>query len=571
MPQFQLQPAPFRVPLLDDQGQMVETWRRFFLSSQALINFLLQAIAIGTPRVGFVPDDADAGDSWVIPGPAGSPGPAGPAGPPGSSGFGDSDTGADEQWWSGLANSLLGLFTQGSVLFAGPSGMVAQDNAKLFWDDTNFRLGIGIALPLTTLHVSGGHDTATLTNTDATSFTNLGLDIGSAHNVGRLYGFGASYASSGRLQADSCLFESTQAGGLGLSAASGTAAIKFYTGTLLRATVFSSGGMSIGDSTDPAIGNLRIAGTVTASPDNKQLTLALTYNGVGAMTNGWGLYITAPAGTGTITNPFALVSEAAAGKWGLGITLPTSQLHIQENSAFGVAVKDTLTISQVYSGGNANNPTAFGSILWSNSGTAYGRCGTVWDNPNATVASHFEIWTTISGGVITEALRVYANGNLGVLRGALILNGKITTYNNIATVSGGVPAEYAVIDTTGLTANVAASTLYAVPASGAGMYRISAYVVETTAGSVSSTLPNVQVVYTDNDTNTSVTLDVTPVLGAAGIGQSGALTANTIGTVASGVVPINVKASTTIQYQTVNYASVAAGMAYALHLKCEAL
>lgn len=148
---------------------------------------------------------------------------------------------------------------------------------------------------------------------------------------------------------------------------------------------------------------------------------------------------------------------------------------------------------------------------------------------------------------------------------------KIVTYNSLATVSGGVPSELATIDTTGLTANVGATTLYAVPASGEGMYRVSAYVVETVAGSVSSTLPNVQVVYTDKDSNTSVTLDVTPILGVAGIGQTGALTANTVGTVASGVVPIFVKLSTTIQYQTVNYASTLAGMTYALRIKLEAM
>ena len=129
----------------------------------------------------------------------------------------------------------------------------------------------------------------------------------------------------------------------------------------------------------------------------------------------------------------------------------------------------------------------------------------------------------------------------------------------------------AAIDTTGLTADVAAATLFAVGASAAGMYRVSAFVVETTAASISSTLPNVQIVYTDNDTGGSVTIDATPILGIAGIGQTGALTANTVGTTATGVIVINATASTNIQYQTVNYASNLAGMAYALHIKLEAL
>lgn len=153
----------------------------------------------------------------------------------------------------------------------------------------------------------------------------------------------------------------------------------------------------------------------------------------------------------------------------------------------------------------------------------------------------------------------------------ILLTNKITNYNSIATVAGGIPSEVATIDSTGLTANVAASTLYAVPASGIGMYRVSCYVVETIAGSISSTLPNVQIVFTDNDSNTSITIDSTPILGIAGIGQTGALTANTVGTASSGVIVIYVKASTTIQYQTVNYASTVAGMTYALRIKLEAL
>lgn len=34
-------------------------------------------------------------------------------------------------------------FTQGSVVFAGPNGVYAQDNANFYWDDTNNRLSIG--------------------------------------------------------------------------------------------------------------------------------------------------------------------------------------------------------------------------------------------------------------------------------------------------------------------------------------------------------------------------------------------------------------------------------------------
>jgi hypothetical protein len=46
-------------------------------------------------------------------------------------------------------------FTTGSVVFAGASGLYSQDNAQLFWDDTNNRLGIGNASPGASLDVTG--------------------------------------------------------------------------------------------------------------------------------------------------------------------------------------------------------------------------------------------------------------------------------------------------------------------------------------------------------------------------------------------------------------------------------
>ena len=151
------------------------------------------------------------------------------------------------------------------------------------------------------------------------------------------------------------------------------------------------------------------------------------------------------------------------------------------------------------------------------------------------------------------------------------LKGKTVKYNDIATVGNGIPSIYAEINSTGLTANVAATDLLAAGSVVAGRYRITAYLVTTTAASVSSTMPNAQIVYTDSDSNTAVTLDVSPILGAAGLGQSGLLTANAVGTVFTGSVLIYAKVGVAIQYQTVNYASTAAGMAYALRITLERL
>lgn len=46
-------------------------------------------------------------------------------------------------------------FTAGSIVFAGASGVYTQDNANLFWDNTNDRLGIGTTSPGSALQVNG--------------------------------------------------------------------------------------------------------------------------------------------------------------------------------------------------------------------------------------------------------------------------------------------------------------------------------------------------------------------------------------------------------------------------------
>lgn len=47
------------------------------------------------------------------------------------------------------------VFTPGSVVFAGTSGVYAEDNSNLFWDNSNNRLGLGTNTPETTLQVLG--------------------------------------------------------------------------------------------------------------------------------------------------------------------------------------------------------------------------------------------------------------------------------------------------------------------------------------------------------------------------------------------------------------------------------
>lgn len=60
--------------------------------------------------------------------------------------------------------------------------------------------------------------------------------------------------------------------------------------------------------------------------------------------------------------------------------------------------------------------------------------------------------------------------------------GLVSSYNGVATVANGIPAEYAQINLTAQTASVASATLYAVPSSGAGFYVAIVDTICTTAG-----------------------------------------------------------------------------------------
>ena len=79
---------------------------------------------------------------------------------------------------TGTATAL----TPGSVVFAGASGVYSQDNAQLFWDDTNNRLGIGTATPSYTIH-STGIIGSTLTGSATTGAGQLYLNGATSNRI----------------------------------------------------------------------------------------------------------------------------------------------------------------------------------------------------------------------------------------------------------------------------------------------------------------------------------------------------------------------------------------------------
>lgn len=151
--------------------------------------------------------------------------------------------------------------------------------------------------------------------------------------------------------------------------------------------------------------------------------------------------------------------------------------------------------------------------------------------------------------------------------------GLVSKYNNISTVSNGVPAEYATVDLTGQTAAKSATTIYTPAAT--GMFRVSVYLQITTAaaGVASSSIlggaTGVVITYNDGDGNVAQS-DTVGLMSTAGTIVTTSAT-NTTATNLNGTTVIYARTGVAIQY-AIGYTSVGTTpMAYAAHLKVEAL
>lgn len=152
--------------------------------------------------------------------------------------------------------------------------------------------------------------------------------------------------------------------------------------------------------------------------------------------------------------------------------------------------------------------------------------------------------------------------------------GKFRTYNNIATVSNGVPSIYAEINATAQAAAIAGAALYTPPA--AGMYRVQFAITQTQAATVSSILGGangVRLLYTSGDGATAKT-QVVPMLAVGSVGSAQTFVANTnantVGTTLIGEVTIYSGAAA--MTYSVDYTSVGAtAMQYAARVRVERL
>ena len=240
-------------------------------------------------------------------------------------------------------------FTAGSVVFAGASGTYSQDNANLFWDDTNNRLGIGTTTPGRAIAVKGG-----------------GIAFDDANTVSRSLHWGDGTVYPVLVQGD---------------AASGF--LTFQTNTAGNAAtermrIDSAGNVGIGLTT-PAT-KLDVAGTIWARADASS---AIGMDIVGRPADNAGVlrFINNAANTilGSLTaygNDVALINHSPyfsltfstaatermridnAGNVGIGTSSPTALLELNSDT---VRVRTAKTPASATAAGNA------GDICWDSS------------------------------------------------------------------------------------------------------------------------------------------------------------------------------------------------------------
>jgi len=156
-------------------------------------------------------------------------------------------------WTGTLAVSRGGTgtgtaLTTGSVVFAGASGVYSQDNANFFWDDTNNRLGLGTTSPGFTLHVVN-NSTGVQSRIASSSSSGTSFSMVNTATNGRSWRIGNNFVVG---NGEWSLYDDTA----GAS----------------RLQVAASGGVSIGNTTDPGAANLSVSGTVTAGLVGRQAT-----------------------------------------------------------------------------------------------------------------------------------------------------------------------------------------------------------------------------------------------------------------------------------------------------------
>ena len=288
--------------------------------------------------------------------------------------------------YSGIKDSVrkdnLAGWTAGSVVFVGATGDFTQDNANLFWDNSNNRLGIGTASPDVLLHLSSTGNTALKIN----SATGSNSDI---------------------------QFFEGGTGKFAIYAQGSDDTLRFYKYTATAGdvmTITSTGLVGIG--TTLPTNMLHVAGNSVSSPagvpavwlhnaNNVANTDGVVISSVNDGSDAEVLHVR--TNNTTYSNGTSLMLVRGDGNVGIGTTAPVNPLHVHK--AAGTA--STIRITNSDTGATAGDGFEFG--LASDEGV-------IFENYENTYMSFYTN--------NLERVRILSGGNVGI--GTTTPYGKLT-------------------------------------------------------------------------------------------------------------------------------------------------
>ena len=227
-----------------------------------------------------------------------------------------------------FASTSLSNFTLGSIPFFGAGGVLSQNNSKLFWDNTNGRLGIGTTTPGSMLDVWGNLNVGTSSLPALsvnTALTNVGIGMvagGNALSVKGQGNYDGITVYSPSPNNDGAAF-------IGLNGAR-TGAIQLRQFGVTKISLFANASSSINTGYGLGVG--------TSTP--------------GSMLDVWGNLNVA---TGSIPTLFA---NTGTGNVGIGTNSPGYQLNVVGTglATDGIGISSSAYTSIPYPGSANNTP-----------------------------------------------------------------------------------------------------------------------------------------------------------------------------------------------------------------------
>jgi hypothetical protein len=320
--------------------------------------------------------------------------------------------------------------------------------------------------------------------------------------------------------------------------------------------------------------------SIIAFPSLKgELQLYNNYFSMTATTAGYGCGMIADIATTTIPaialwNSQAFNGTAAATQYGVAIGNGAAN-PLTFNPASGAGSFIACYISPILEGTSSGNTTALvvnptltatnltgTNLIASFQSGGSQVLGIDYSGDILNISGSVHSWNADSGiSRLGAASLAIGNGTASDTTGNLSFN-KVIKYAGVATISGGIPAEYATVDLTAQTGAISGGTLYTPAAS--GMFRVSWTADITTADSTASVLGGTngfQVTYTSPTDSVSKTTVA---------GNSVTSAANTTGTAVGGCLVVYAKTGVAMTY-SYGYTATTGNMAYELHIKVEAL